>query len=57
MERITQKERLELEEVFKAIYTKKESKILKFYKEFYSITTINFKNLVSKIRFNTKKPN
>ncbi|QCD44906.1 hypothetical protein CMCT_0666 [Campylobacter mucosalis] len=57
MQGITQKEKIELEEVFAAIYTKKESKILRFYKEFYSVTILNLRNIKTKIKRKTRKFN
>lgn len=38
MDRLTQKERAQLENVFSAIYTKKEGKFARFYRDFYSLT-------------------
>ncbi|WP_169753449.1 hypothetical protein [Campylobacter mucosalis] len=57
MQGITQKEKIELEEVFAAIYTKKESKILRFYKEFYSVAILNLRNIKTKIKRKTRKFN
>ncbi|WP_169763866.1 hypothetical protein [Campylobacter mucosalis] len=57
MQGITQKEKIELEEVFAAIYTKKESKILRFYKEFYSVTILNLRNIKTRIKRKTRKFN
>lgn len=48
MEGLTKKERLELESVFAAIYTKKESKFIRFYKEFYHILNSKFKRKKTK---------
>ncbi|MBN7287703.1 MULTISPECIES: hypothetical protein [Campylobacter] len=42
MDNLTQKERIELENVFAAIYMKKESKFFQFYKEFYSVALSKF---------------
>lgn len=53
MERLTTQERMELEQVFAAIYTKRESKIIRFYREFYSISYIikcKFKKFSKKIK-------
>ncbi|CAD7286639.1 hypothetical protein [Campylobacter suis] len=55
MDSITQKEKLELEEVFAAIYTKKDNKFIQFYKEFYAVALINIKNLRNKIFYVGKK--
>ncbi|MDL0089219.1 hypothetical protein [Campylobacter gastrosuis] len=50
MDCLTKKERMELEAVFAVIYRKKESKFLRFYKEFYALTLLNFKSIRKKIR-------
>ncbi|MBR8462022.1 hypothetical protein KDE13_00760 [Campylobacter sp. faydin G-140] len=50
MDRLTQKERIELESVFAVIYTKKESKFMQFYKEFYSLAFSKFSDLKFKIK-------
>jgi len=53
MENLTQKERIDLESVFTAICTKKEPKILGFYKDFYSSAILKFyvvKDRIKKIK-------
>ena len=54
MENLTQKERIDLESVFAAICTKKESKILVTYKDLCSAAASKFhvvKNNIKKIKF------
>ena len=54
MENLTQKERIDLESVFAAICTKKESKILVTYKDLCSAAASKFyvvKNKIKKIKF------
>lgn len=50
MQGLTQKERVELESVFAAIYTKKESKFVSFYKYFYHASHLALKKLKVKIK-------
>lgn len=45
MQKLTKKERLELEEVFSAIYIKKESKLREFYRLFYKKLFISDKKI------------
>ena len=49
MENLTQKERIDLESVFAAICTKKESKILATYKDICSAAASKFHVVKSKI--------
>ncbi|WP_180375108.1 hypothetical protein [Campylobacter pinnipediorum] len=53
MDKITNKERRELESVFACICSKKESRFVCFYREFYAFTTYRLKRI--KVRFRSKK--
>ncbi|CAD7288598.1 hypothetical protein LMG7974_01070 [Campylobacter majalis] len=55
MQGLTQKERIELESVFAAIYTKKESRFISFYKYFYHTGNLALKNLKLKIKRKNRK--
>lgn len=50
MNNLTNQERIDLEQVFAVIYTKKESKIVKFYREFYFIAKMKISKLKHKGR-------
>ncbi|QCD52867.1 MULTISPECIES: hypothetical protein [unclassified Campylobacter] len=55
MDRLTQKERAALEDVFTAIYADRESKISSFYRVFYKKIILNTKNFTSKINYKVFK--